>query len=326
MNPQILLALFQEIDTTYQRWSSASLESTRESAYQQRLGRERNREMEGLANSCLAKAEEAEQKSYHALNEAENAVSTAQATREISLQTLSKAREALQSSQSCLGNWQARLGLSEAFASECRNELNRAIDWLNSCIAELNQAQGALQAARSDLSYCLSYRDKDGRGRDCSSHQNRVDYLEGEVAHCQSRVGQAEADVSAAQERLNLAIQDVQACRNAVRMAEVALRESQNSIYEAQAALNSADESVALAQNSVEEARRALSYSKKLQELSQNMKVLVYKSNDHLSMSENHVTTAEFLSSEAAHTVSRLRHDLADATQSLIDFNSDSGL
>jgi hypothetical protein len=56
------------------------------------------------------------------------------------------------------------------------------------------------------------------------------------------------------------------------------------------------------------------------------MKVLVNKSNDYLSMSANHVTTADYLSSEAAHTVSRLRHDLADATQSLIDFDSDSGL
>ena len=86
--------------------------------------------------------------------------------------------------------------------------------------------------------------------------------------------------------------------------------------------VSAAQESVALANQSLDQAKQSLACAKQLIDFAKIMKKLMDGSEKELLKGKGYLTNAFGTSEGGANTVARMRLDLANATQALIDFNA----
>lgn len=320
--PEILLALFQELDSTYQRWSIAAGNATRECDYQLRLAVSRLREAEGIVCSAAFRAEQAKLHAQIALNDSEAAVGIAEAARSCANETSKIAQLSRYKADECLLKWRGKYSLAHSKENQCRAALKSAEDHLHHCHNKLNQAIKDLSRAESALDNCESYRDKEGNRKDCSRFYGQVMHLRDVVEAREMEVEQAHLQVQRAMELLSLASEDVLSCQLAVQTASTAVAESQAALARAKDGSSAAQESAALANQSLDQAKQSLACAIKLIDFAEIMKKLMLTSDEYLLKGRGYLTNAFGTSEGGANTVARMRLDLANATQALIDFNA----
>lgn len=320
--PEILLALFQELDSTYQRWSTAAGNATRECDYQLRLAVSRLREAEGIMCSAAFRAEQAKLHAQIALNDSEAAVGIAETACSCAKETSKIAQHSRYLADECLLKWRGKHSLAHSKENQCRAALQSAEEHLHHCHNKLNQAITDLSRAESALDNCESYRDKEGNRKDCSRFYNQVMHLRDVVEAREMEVEQAHLQVQRAMELLSLASEDVLSCQLAVQTASTAVAESQAALARAKDGFSAAQESVALANQSLDKAKQSLACAKQLVDFAEIMKKLMVGSAEHLLKGSGQIIHAFSTSEGGANTVSRMRLDLANATQALIDFNA----
>jgi exonuclease VII small subunit len=243
-NPRQLMQILQDLTDEIKRFTITVNDTFKQANYSQNIANERINQglhsagiMGNLVEEDQAKIQEIKAEITELLTKCYQAVEDAH-------QTLTQVTNAYNVAQETLAHWQRELELALSWLHRAEIRLDKAIQEYNEAKRDVESAKYELQSAQSSLNSCLSYRDSEGRGKDCSREYTRVAQAEANLQRAFIRLQEAEIELQEAQEEVERAKARVNCCRRAVAYAQDAVIHSQNALLNANDGVNFAERSL----------------------------------------------------------------------------------
>lgn len=320
-NPRKLIQILQDLTDEIKRFTTTVNDTFKQANYSQKVANERINQglhqagiLQNLVAEDSAKIQEVKAEITELLTKCDQAVEDAH-------QTLTQVTNAHNFANETLKKWEYELELALSWLHRAEIRLERAIQEYNDARQDVESAKYQLQSAQSSLSSCLSYRDSEGRRKDCSYEYRKVAEAEANLERAIIRLQLAEIELSEAQAEVEAAKARVACCRRAVAYAQEAVIHSENAVLNANDAVNFAERSLEEITTTEKFLIKAEDIVVSAQENAENMMIQVKEAQRLTDEAQNFYQQAEKLGDATYNYATLGSREIEDKINNLIQFN-----